>query len=730
MKRDGGFFMKKALLSLFVCAAILVTMFPIAVFAASGTVEDPIRLELGKTEYFNREQDPYIYCSFIPEKSGAYTVISDTYVPNDKQPLFGVANAASGYLEAGNTYIIRIYSQTEWVQVIDEGRHYTGYKDDNNNLEYLIWDFDPDEGKLTIDPGVGCGEMMPVAGDRYVFPWYSVEDRIEHVVIGEGVTSVADYAFCSFGSFYEQGDRYTSLISVSFPSTLKTIGKEAFRQCPSLKTLSFPASLESIEYDAFFHCEALESVTFNGATAVGYSAFYGCTALEEVAVNDPNMKHFGPFSFFNTPWIRNLASDNKGAAVVNNVLIGAYQAWDKEEGDGILIIPDGVTTISEAALHGTSLFTAGGEEDFQYVWYLEEVVIPDSVTNIEVGEMGFGAFALCDQLERVTIGNGLKTIPRNCFEGCGELRTVKFGKNVTTIEDYAFDDCWLPGDLVIPDTVTTIGKYAFRLESVKGGWDWVHTVFDDDDKEYKEKDFTDQHIVIGPAAAEIARNAFKGWDNENVPIKGYTGTYAEKWASENDFMFESIGSFFKDVPSGAWYTAAAAWCSEHGYITGTGNGMFSPDMTLTRAMFVQILARIAIGNDLDTYTYKGKFNDVRSEDWFARAVQWAVDNGITSGIGDNTFSPNTPVTREQLATFFLAYARSEGYDVSASTDLEKYTDAGQISSWAVNAIKWAVAEGLISGTSETTVSPQMSATRAQAAVIFRKFIEIYAAKQK
>ena len=180
---------------------------------------------------------------------------------------------------------------------------------------------------------------------------------------------------------------------------------------------------------------------------------------------------------------------------------------------------------------------------------------------------------------------------------------------------------------------------------------------------------------------------------------------------------------YTDVPPGKWFTAAALWCGENGLITGTGEGTFSPDMVLTRAMFVQILARLDIGNELDNYKYRDAFTDVRSGAWYAKAVQWAYDCGVTHGTGDQTFSPYSPVTRQQLAALLYSYAKSKGYDVSASSELTQYTDAGQISSWAVEAVRWAVAEKLICGTSKTTISPKMSATRAQAAVIFRAFAE-------
>ena len=191
-----------------------------------------------------------------------------------------------------------------------------------------------------------------------------------------------------------------------------------------------------------------------------------------------------------------------------------------------------------------------------------------------------------------------------------------------------------------------------------------------------------------------------------------------------------FGNPFTDVPAGSWFEQSALWCNARGYITGTGATTFAPATALTRGMFVQILARVAIGDGLDNYAYGGKFTDVKATAWYAKSVQWAIDNGVTGGTSATTFSPNAQVTREQLAAFFMAYARSEGYDVSAAADLDGYTDAWLISPWAVEALEWAVAEGLISGTAPTKVAPKLSATRAQAAVIFKNFVEIYVAKQK
>ncbi|MDD6266199.1 MAG: S-layer homology domain-containing protein [Clostridia bacterium] len=193
-------------------------------------------------------------------------------------------------------------------------------------------------------------------------------------------------------------------------------------------------------------------------------------------------------------------------------------------------------------------------------------------------------------------------------------------------------------------------------------------------------------------------------------------------------LMQPIENTYIDVPEKSWYTEAALWCNAKGYITGTSDTTFSPSAKLTRAMFVQILAKFN-GVDLNTVEYSGRFSDVEANKWYTKAVQWAVDCNITGGTGATTFSPNSPVTREQLATFFYAYCKYMDYDISASVSIDAYSDKDTVSKWALNAVKWAVAEGLISGTGPTTLSPKSYATRAQVAVIFKSFEENYVAKQ-
>jgi len=176
---------------------------------------------------------------------------------------------------------------------------------------------------------------------------------------------------------------------------------------------------------------------------------------------------------------------------------------------------------------------------------------------------------------------------------------------------------------------------------------------------------------------------------------------------------------FNDVPARAWYTEAVNYAASNNIMSGTGDGNFSPDVTTSRSMIVQML-----------YAMEGKplakgaaFADVPSNAWYADAVTWASSNGIVSGIGDNMFAPDAPITREQLALILYGYSKDKGYDVSGAASLSRYIDADSVSSWAKDAMSWAVGSGLISGMTETTLGPGGSATRAQVAVILMNFCE-------
>ena len=180
---------------------------------------------------------------------------------------------------------------------------------------------------------------------------------------------------------------------------------------------------------------------------------------------------------------------------------------------------------------------------------------------------------------------------------------------------------------------------------------------------------------------------------------------------------------FADVPAGSWYYGAAAYAYNNGLFAGTTDTTFAPDMTMTRAMLVSVLWRLA-GEPAP----KGAntFDDVPDGAWYTDAVTWAAENGVVAGIGNGCFDPSGAVTREQTAVILFNYAQSKGYDVSARADLSAFPDAGSVSGWAQEALAWANASGLISGAvrgTQTILDPQGSASRAQVAMILMGYVE-------
>lgn len=174
---------------------------------------------------------------------------------------------------------------------------------------------------------------------------------------------------------------------------------------------------------------------------------------------------------------------------------------------------------------------------------------------------------------------------------------------------------------------------------------------------------------------------------------------------------------FPDVETGKWYTDTAVKASLKGYFTGNDKGMFLPAKALTREQFVLVLARID-GADLSGYEGMDTgFSDVKSGEWYSAAVAWASAEGYCNGVGNGRFGLGVKISRGQLARFFYNYALKNGMDMTKKADLSVYSDNTDIADWARVALCWAVGTGLINGTSQTTLSPNMTASRAQAAKI-------------
>lgn len=184
-------------------------------------------------------------------------------------------------------------------------------------------------------------------------------------------------------------------------------------------------------------------------------------------------------------------------------------------------------------------------------------------------------------------------------------------------------------------------------------------------------------------------------------------TVTARWAESQ--------TIFTDVKNSDWFYEDVKQATELGLFTGYKDGSFQPKTQINRAMFAQVLYRIAgepvIESDIP-------FADVKGSDWFYDAVCWAYQSGIVNGVSSTQFSPYSLITREQMATMLFKLNKYYGVKgCSVSATMPPFEDLETVSSYAVEPMRWAVESGLINGISSTVLAPKQYATRAQAATI-------------
>lgn len=241
------------------------------------------------------------------------------------------------------------------------------------------------------------------------------------------------------------------------------------------------------------------------------------------------------------------------------------------------------------------------------------------------------------------------------------------GKRVTSISEEAFSDCSFD-TVVIPDSVTSIPDNAFD----------TLTVF----------------------LFKISRDSG-----------------IEEYFINKGFNYSFIMPF-ADVKEGSWYYDSMFYCYSNRYVSGTSAKAFSPALTCTREMFVTVLSRV-MKADTSEYTEASSFEDVLPGQWYSAPIEWAYANGITSGTGNGKFGIGKAVTREQIALFLY----NLGAEPAEEQDLSVFTDAGDISDWALEAVNWSVSKGLIKGTSATTLEPKRTAMRTELCQMIYNYCE-------
>ncbi len=175
--------------------------------------------------------------------------------------------------------------------------------------------------------------------------------------------------------------------------------------------------------------------------------------------------------------------------------------------------------------------------------------------------------------------------------------------------------------------------------------------------------------------------------------------------------------WFADI-GGHWAWEDIRDCYNAGIMNGVAAGSFAPNGTMTRAMFAQVLYRIAGEPETDV---SSSFEDVEPDAWYADAVSWGKGAGIMTGVSDTRFGADAAITREQLCTMLVRYLAMSGYDVSARAETS-FADEGEISAWAVDSVSFCASGGIVSGRENDRFAPGEKATRAECCAILQRML--------
>lgn len=527
----------------------------------------------------------------------------------------------------------------------------------------LKWSLNEDTGVLHIS---GSGEMSDYhPADGLESPWHDYAASIKSVIIGSGVKTVGNYAFANL----------KNLSSIEINAELKRLGDGAFYGCTALSDIEGIEGVRIIGNDCFRGCSALSTIGIpSGCTSVGSYAFAG-TAIKSISV---------PKS-------------------VSNIGEGAFSGCKKLS---YAELPSGISSVSGSLFSGcTALEAFFVKDDSSY---------GGSGTTIETT-----AFYGCTALREVGIYSRADSlrIAKNAFSGCKGLKSVSIDCRSLILDDNAFpsaaqiDYINISGEygyvapnafqgvstsLVYPANGTKWGEH--KGESYGGSLVWES--YDNHVHDYKT-------TVVAPTCSERGYTIYE--------CKSCTEKFESSYVRQLGHSFVNgvcsvcgIKNPFTDIDAQGkhvYYTDAIIWAAENNITSGYTATSFLPDGQCTRGQVVTFLWRLA-GQPEPTNSESG-FADVMDNAYYTKAVTWAAERGITTGVDDTHFAPDATVTRAQFVTFLWRYLDRPVYGT-----FNPFTDVSSSSVFAP-AILWAYENGVTSGTTATTFAPGTTATRAQ-----------------
>lgn len=539
---------------------------------------------------------------------------------------------------------------------------------------------------------------------------YRQNDSLESLVYtirDDGSAMITSYS----AKFWQDPDPNFT-VELNIPSEIDghpvtAIGDGALRESATkISGITLPPTIKEIGNRAI-DCRYLKYLKLNDGLEVIKDAAINCGDILETLVIPDSVKYIGNEAICGEA-LKNITMPKNLEYMGKRIFYGT--AYDKDANNRV----GGIQYHGQYLIAGIRIGYATIENpDPSAPTENKQIHEWEAVGDIEIREgttlMGVDAFEMSD-ITSVKFPSTLKSISKLGFYWCKNLNNVVIPGNVKEIGDNAFSWCENLSNLTISEGVERIGSAAFfRCNNLN-------------------------EVTIPRSVKKIDMHAF-GWDyvndydvrNENLVIKCYSGTAAEQYARDNGFKCilldtgeviekgeptaaaddrytcEEKGNScavkrFKDIQSadGDPNHRGIEFCLDNGIMTGTGADTFSPDDSITRAQFATMFYRL-VGQP--AASANGRFSDL-TEDWYKNAVNWAAENGVVTGTSADTFSPYDTVTREQIAAVFYRYAQTKDIDASLddsgiSSALEGYNDYSDISDYAKVPVAWCFKEGVM-----------------------------------
>ena len=545
------------------------------------------------------------------------------------------------------------------------------------------------------------------------------------------VTTIGEHAF----------EGCKSLVTAPIPATVTELGASAFNGCVALTDVTLPAGVTAIPDACFQGCTALKDMKLPGTvTSVGHNAFTGCTALKDVRCYGapPTVEPAGAAEHSFEPAIVTIHYNPDPVYGWTFDADGKWQGYTVSSKGACLHTGYGTTentvpaTCGEAGRVDTICSNCGEvistkeiPATGEHTW--DNGTVTTEPTENEPGVRTFTC-AVCGATKTAPIpATGAhdyqftRTVAPTCTAGGYDLYTCSgCGATEKRNPTDALGHKWDSGKVTTEPTETAPGVRTYTC-TVCGE---VKTEVIPATGAHTHK-WDAGKVTTAPTATTPGVRTYTcticGQTKEEVipPTGGST-------VCPGGPSCPSYG--FRDVAGPAdWSHEGIDYCVRRSLMVGTGVGTFSPNAVCSRAQIVQILYNLS-GDTADYGNYYLPFTDVVPGDWFYEAVAWAYANDIVAGTSATTFAPNVDITREQMTVILYGYtAKYAPAFTGGGTSLGQFPDAGSVANWAYAAMNWAVGNGLISGIESygvTYLTPQGSATRAQASAIIMRYCQL------